>query len=54
MNSIQGKTAIITGAAGGMGKAFAQALYEKGVRLFLTDIKKKRGNSPSFMWEMKA
>ncbi|MBE3638829.1 SDR family NAD(P)-dependent oxidoreductase [Mangrovicoccus algicola] len=34
---IDGKLAVVTGAAGGIGRATAQVLAEEGVRLFLTD-----------------
>lgn len=35
---IRGKKALITGAAGGIGRATALAMAERGARLFLTDI----------------
>ncbi|WP_349537128.1 SDR family oxidoreductase [Sagittula sp. NFXS13] len=34
---IDGKLAVVTGAAGGLGTATAQVLAEEGVKLFLTD-----------------
>lgn len=36
---LEGKTVLITGAAGGIGKATAQALYDRGVNLVLTDLR---------------
>ena len=35
---IKGKTALITGATGGMGKETARFLADEGVKLFLTDL----------------
>ncbi|RUS72062.1 hypothetical protein EGW08_020177 [Elysia chlorotica] len=37
------KTAFVTGAAQGLGKAFSEALLEKGARVCLTDIQSKKG-----------
>ena len=37
--SLEGKTAIVTGAMGGNGFAIANALAEAGAKLILTDIK---------------
>lgn len=36
--SLQGKVALITGAAGGIGAATARALYQQGANLVLTDM----------------
>jgi len=36
-----GKTALVTGAAGAIGKGIAKALYESGARVFLTDLKQE-------------
>ncbi len=38
MKMLSGKTALITGAAGGLGRAVAVALAAEGMRLFITDI----------------
>ena len=35
---IKGKVAIVTGAAQGLGKAFALRLAEEGARVVITDI----------------
>jgi len=36
--SLSGKTALVTGAAGGIGGALAEALYQAGAHVALTDI----------------
>jgi NAD(P)-dependent dehydrogenase (short-subunit alcohol dehydrogenase family) len=38
MKILSGKTALITGAAGGLGRALAVELAAEGMRLFITDI----------------
>lgn len=38
MQELNGKTAIITGAAQGIGRAYAQSLAEHGVRVVVTDV----------------
>ncbi len=38
MKTLTGKTALITGAAGGIGTALAHALHDAGCQLVLTDI----------------
>ncbi len=40
---LNGKTAIVTGAASGIGLATAQTLAEAGARVFLTDIARDKG-----------
>lgn len=40
MNRVQGKVALITGAASGLGLASAEKLLEQGAKVFLTDINK--------------
>jgi short-subunit dehydrogenase len=40
MRNLQGKTAIITGAAGGIGTQVARLFSENGINLVLTDINK--------------
>ena len=39
MRGIQGKRILITGAAGGIGRATAQRFYEEGARLLLCDLR---------------
>jgi 3-hydroxybutyrate dehydrogenase len=43
MNQLAGKTALITGAAGGIGLATARALAGTGARVMLADIDAERG-----------
>ena len=38
MRDFQGKTAFITGGAGGLGRAFAKALLAEGANVALADI----------------
>ncbi len=42
MRSLEGKVAVITGAAGGLGSALCRTFSEAGCRLFLTDIREER------------
>ena len=39
MTSLEGKTAIITGAASGIGLAAAETFIEKGARVLACDLK---------------
>ena len=39
MTDLQGKTAIVTGAAVGLGRAYALALAEAGVNLAVCDLR---------------
>lgn len=42
--SLAGKIALVTGAAGGIGLAAAQALASSGARLMLSDVNPEKGN----------
>ena len=44
MSTMEGKVAIVTGAASGIGLAIAQDLAVRGVRVTLSDIDEKRGS----------
>lgn len=41
MNDLDGRVAVITGAAGGFGMAFASEAWKRGMRLVLADIEKE-------------
>lgn len=43
MNRVMGKVAIITGAAGGMGRAIASLLAKEGAKVAVTDINEVNG-----------
>lgn len=45
MGKLQGKVAIITGAAQGMGEAHAKAFVEAGAKVILTDVNDKDGQA---------
>lgn len=45
MGKLQGKVAIITGAAQGMGEAHAKAFVEAGAKVILTDINDRDGQA---------
>lgn len=44
MSNLEGKTAIITGAASGMGEAIAELFAEKGIQVVLADINEESLN----------
>ncbi len=43
MNRLDGKVALITGAASGLGRADARAMVEEGARVLLTDVNETAG-----------
>jgi 3alpha(or 20beta)-hydroxysteroid dehydrogenase len=45
MGRVSGKVAIVTGAARGMGAAFAQRLVEEGAKVMLTDVLDEAGRA---------
>jgi len=45
MGKLDGKIAIITGAAQGMGEAHARLFVQEGARVVLTDVQRERGES---------
>lgn len=45
MGRVSGKVAIVTGAARGMGAAFAQRLIEEGAQVMLTDVLEAEGTA---------
>lgn len=42
MIKLEGKVAVVTGAAQGIGKAIAQNMAEQGAKVFLTDVQEKQ------------
>ena len=50
MLSLNGKTALITGATGGIGRAIAKTLYAQGANLILTDM--DQGKLDAFATEL--
>lgn len=53
MKSVEGKTAIITGAGSGIGKAAALLLAEEGAKVVVSDINEKGGNETVFLIKAK-
>jgi 3alpha(or 20beta)-hydroxysteroid dehydrogenase len=45
VGELQGKTAVITGAAGGLGLATAKVFLREGARVLITDIDQPRGET---------
>jgi 3-hydroxybutyrate dehydrogenase len=45
MTTLEGKVALVTGAASGIGLAIAQDLARQGVRVTLSDVDKERGQT---------
>src|SRR6218665_1428174 len=50
MARLEGKTAVITGAADGIGHAIAQAMAREGAHVFLSDISDAQGERCA--WEL--
>ena len=44
-DGIAGKVAIVTGAGGGIGEAYARALAEQGAKVAVAEIAKDRGEA---------
>jgi NAD(P)-dependent dehydrogenase (short-subunit alcohol dehydrogenase family) len=43
LDGIEGKVAIVTGAGGGIGEAYAKGLARQGARVVVAEIKKDNG-----------
>jgi NAD(P)-dependent dehydrogenase (short-subunit alcohol dehydrogenase family) len=44
LDGIEGKVAIVTGAGGGIGEAYAKGLAAQGARVVVAEIKKENGD----------
>ena len=45
MGRLEGKVAVVTGAADGIGHAIAEGFAREGAHVFLSDINDKRGRA---------
>ncbi len=45
---LDGKIALVTGAAGGLGSAISQGLVQAGAKVMITDILEDRGQSQAY------
>ena len=45
MDRVKGKTAIVTGAAGGIGRAVCKLLAQEGAKVALTDLRDQNGKN---------
>jgi len=54
MISLKGKVAIVTGAAGGIGRSTAAAMAELGAKVMLMDIPPMEENLKKYVSEIKA
>ena len=45
MGKLNGRVAIVTGAAQGIGEAISRAFIESGARVVMTDVKADQGRS---------
>ncbi|KAK7503537.1 hypothetical protein BaRGS_00005076 [Batillaria attramentaria] len=51
--SLNGKVALVTGAAQGLGKAFSEALLKKGAKVCLVDVQVKEGEATTAEFQKK-